>query len=309
MTHAVPPARLTLGPLLLHWPRARRRDFYARIADEAPVDCVYLGEVACSKRLPWYEEDIPDLAARLRRAGKQVVISTPALITTDREAAIVHDLCEAGDLIEINDLAALNPLAGQKFVAGPLVNVFNEGALDVVRRFGAIRVALPVEIPATAIVALAGHNAGGETEVFIFGRQPLAISQRCYHARVHDLHKDSCQFVCGQDADGLPISQLDGTPLFALNGTQTLSHGYVVLLDRLAAWHAAGVTHFRLSPQAIDMVAVAELHRAVLDGTLDPEEGETRLAALTPKVPFINGFARGAAGMTWQPQTQPQPAA
>ena len=36
-------ANLTIGPLLFHWPAERKRDFYFRIADEAPVDTVYLG--------------------------------------------------------------------------------------------------------------------------------------------------------------------------------------------------------------------------------------------------------------------------
>nr|MDA8251874.1 U32 family peptidase [Rhodospirillales bacterium] len=71
---------LTLGPLLFHWPRARRRDFYFRIADEAPVDCVHLGEVVCSKREPFAAPDIPEIAGRLQAAGKQVVLSTLALV-------------------------------------------------------------------------------------------------------------------------------------------------------------------------------------------------------------------------------------
>ncbi|MDG2404096.1 MAG: U32 family peptidase, partial [Paracoccaceae bacterium] len=41
--------KLTLGPIAYHWSAEARRDFYARIADEAPVDEVYLGEVICSK--------------------------------------------------------------------------------------------------------------------------------------------------------------------------------------------------------------------------------------------------------------------
>ncbi len=40
--------KLTLGPIAYHWSAETRRDFYARIADEAPLDEVYLGEVICS---------------------------------------------------------------------------------------------------------------------------------------------------------------------------------------------------------------------------------------------------------------------
>ena len=45
--------RLTLGPVLFNWPTPMWTDFYARIADEAPVDRVVIGEVVCSKRSLW----------------------------------------------------------------------------------------------------------------------------------------------------------------------------------------------------------------------------------------------------------------
>ena len=64
---------LTLGPLLFNWKPERRRDFYFRVADEAPVDCVYLGEVVCSKREPFFVDDLPAIAERLaaaRQAGR-----------------------------------------------------------------------------------------------------------------------------------------------------------------------------------------------------------------------------------------------
>ena len=40
-------SELTLGPVLFNWNPERWRDFYFRIADEAPVASVYLGEVIC----------------------------------------------------------------------------------------------------------------------------------------------------------------------------------------------------------------------------------------------------------------------
>ena len=293
-------SNLTIGPLLFHWPAARRRDFYARIADEAPVDCVYLGEVVCSKRLAWYEKDLPDIAARLRRAGKEVVVSTPALITERREAKFIKAVLESADMIEINDLAAVSLLGGRKFVSGPLINVFNEGTLEVLARLGAARIATPTELSLAAIATLAAGNPTGETEVFAFGRQHLAISQRCYHARAHDLHKDDCQFVCGQDADGMAAAELDGRPLFAINGTETLSHGYFVLLGELDRLRQAGVSHFRLSPHTSDMVAIAILYRAVLDHAIGVEEALARLGALVAPHPLINGYLHGVAGMEWR---------
>lgn len=291
-------SKLTLGPVQFHWSAAQRLDFYARMADESPISCAYLGEVVCSKRLPWFEKDLTIIAERLQRAGKQVVFSTPALITTDREVSMIASICHAVELIEVNDIACISLLNGKEFVSGPLINAFNEGTLDVLIEMGAVRINAPIELSASAIITLASKSKI-EIEVFAFGRQPLAISQRCYHARAHDLHKDNCQFVCGEDLDGMEIAQLNGRPLLTINGTQTLSYGHVTLLSDLANLQANGVTHFRLSPHALDMVEIASVYRAVLDGALDAEEGLVKLRKSTAPIPFINGYLHGRAGMEW----------
>jgi len=61
-------ANLTLGPILFHWDADKKRDFYARVADEAPVEVIYLGEVICSKRSPFFERHYPEVIERLERA-------------------------------------------------------------------------------------------------------------------------------------------------------------------------------------------------------------------------------------------------
>ena len=130
---------LTLGPLLFNWSADRRRDFYARIADEADVNVVYLGEVVCSKREPFFEDDIYPTAERLRKAGKEVVISTLAMITLKREIAALEKHVAAGFMLEANDTAALRLLKGKPHVVGPYINVFNEGTQDFMIRNGAVR--------------------------------------------------------------------------------------------------------------------------------------------------------------------------
>ncbi len=77
-------AKLTIGPLFFNWPLERQRDFYLRLADEAPVDSVCLGEVVCAKRVPFLEPLWPEVIERLGRAGKEVVLSTPALVMGER---------------------------------------------------------------------------------------------------------------------------------------------------------------------------------------------------------------------------------
>lgn len=290
---------LTLGPLLFHWPRGKRRDFYARIADEAPVDCVYLGEVACSKRAALSEPELPEIAARLQAAGKQVVLSSLALVTSEREIDAVRGQCEAGFLVEANDVSCLRALAGRPHVVGPLINMFNEGTLGYLGRQGAVRLVPPPEVSADGIAALARHAAGMEIEVQAFGRQVLSVSARCYHARSRGLHKDNCQFACEEDSDGLAVQTLDGRDIIMINGTQTMSHGYVVLLRELAGLVANGVRLFRLSPQDLDMVTVVQIYRDFLDGRLDEAEATTRLAGVTGRVPAINGYMHGQKGLAW----------
>ena len=63
-------AKLTLGPVLFNWAPEAWRDFYFRIADEAPVSTVYLGEAICSKRAPLFEQHY-DASERAADRGRQ----------------------------------------------------------------------------------------------------------------------------------------------------------------------------------------------------------------------------------------------
>ena len=235
-------AALTLGPLLFNWSAAQRRDFYARIADEAPIDSVCLGEVVCAKRAPFSDPDLPEIARRLVDGGKEVIYSTLALVMDDHDRALVAEIANASDmLVEANDLGAIEILAGRTHVIGPFVNVYNEGALAWFAQRGARRVSLPVELPTAAIGALGPRAGAVELEVTAFGRLPLAISARCYHARARGLHKDGCRYVCDEDPDGLSVETLDGQGFLAVNGLQTLSHGVAALTAEIA--HASRCRH------------------------------------------------------------------
>jgi O2-independent ubiquinone biosynthesis protein UbiV len=291
------PVSLTLGPLMFNWAPERWRDFYARIADEAPVDRVCVGEVVCSKRLPFIADAFAPAVERLQRGGKTVLMSSLALPTLARERRQLDELLAIpGVMIEVNDLSALPQLGGRPFAVGPLINVYNEGTLAFLKSCGATHACVPPEMPLSAIAALAPLADGVTLEVWAFGRVPLAISARCYHARMHGLAKDSCQFVCGQDPDGLAIDTLDGEHFLAVNGVQTLSHTYANLLDDLGSLARAGVTSLRLSPHGCDMVAVATIFRDATEGRCMPAEARRRLSALLPAAQFSNGFLHGEPG-------------
>lgn len=289
-------ARLTLGPLLFNWSADRYRDFYYRIADEAPVDRVCIGEVICSKRQPFLQECIVSVAERLERGGKQVVLSSLALPTLEREIRHDWELAGSGRIIEVNDASLIAALKGRTFHVGPFLNVYNEATVEYLARRGARLVALPPELPTSSILGIAGARGDVEIEVWAFGRIPLAISARCYHARAHKLSKDSCQFVCGNDLDGLAVETLDDRGFLAINGVQTLSYTYANLIREVADLAGNGVGSFRLSPHTCDMVAVAQTFSSVLRGNLDCDEAMVRLEELRIGAPFSNGFLRGSAG-------------
>jgi len=287
---------LTLGPVLFNWSADRLRDFYARIADEAEVDRVHLGEVVCGKRQPFTDGLWPELIERLQAAGKEVVLSTLALPYNPRERASVLDFCKAGELAEINDLTALPTVAGKPFVVGPFVNVYNEGAARFLAGRGATGICLPVELPIASVAIIAAALPEVEFELFAFGRLPLALSGRCYHARLHGLHKDGCQFVCDRDPDGLPVDTLDGQRFLAINGIQTLSNGVEAFCPTPEDLAKLGVRRLRLSPHTTDMVAVSRLYRALLDGRAGRAETLAALKALDLPGELVDGFTRGQPG-------------
>ena len=290
---------LTLGPIAYHWPVESRRDFYARIADEAPVDEVYLGEVICSKRAPFHEADLPATIERLERAGKRVILSTLAEVMLKRERRATEDMAamETPE-IEINNAAGLYARGKRPHRIGPFMNAYNEATITWMAGQGATHVCLPAEMPAPAIAAAAraARALGLGVEVQVYGRASLAVSARCYHARAHGRTKDNCQFVCEEDPDGMPLRTRDDRPILRVNGIQTLSESYIDLLPEAARLVADGVTHLQLMPQAVDMVAVTQVFRDVLDGRMPTGEAGSRLAMLSGDAGLSNGFYHGTAG-------------
>lgn len=293
--------QLTVGPNQFFWPAARWRDFYDDVA-ASPAERVVLGELVCSKRMPFYQDCIPGAVERLQGAGKAVALTSLALITLKRERKAMAELAEMGVEVEVNDLTALAYLPeGAPFSVGPLVNAYNEGTLGWLAGRGATRVCLPPELPLQSVETLArkGRDLGVEIEVWGHGRVPLAISGRCYHARLHGRTKDNCQFACEDDPDGLDVRTLEDQPFLAMNGVQTLSDSFACMAHQVAALRDAGVTALRLSPQSHGFAALCGWYRDLLEGRMSAGALVAAVQAAQPDVRLSDGFLTGARGVAW----------
>ncbi len=287
---------LSLGPCLFNWKCEDWQDFYFKIADESPFDEVYLGEVICSKRLPFYEKTLQTVAKRLTNAGKTVIRPTLSLVMNAYEEQAIAEICQNDEyIIEANDASALRYLKNKPHRIGPFINVYNEDTAYFMQKQGASRICLPYELDEHTIKAIA-RSCDAEIEIQVFGRMPLALSSRCYHARSRNLRKSNCQYVCSEDYDGMNVKTLEKQSFLTVNGTCTMSDSYVSLTAEAQNLINHGVHAFRLSPQYCDMIAVGKVWQKLLQNRIDSQEADDLLNEIAPHIAFSNGFFHHTAG-------------
>ena len=226
-----------------------------------------------------------------------MVLSTLAMPATPRERKSVAELCRDKRLVEVNDVTALPSRLGAPFVVGPLVNIYNERAAQFLAARGAVTLCTPVELPLASVAAIARACPKFEIEAFAFGRLPLALSSRCYHARLHGLHKDSCQFVCAQDPDGLAVDTIDGQPFLAVNGVQTLSQGVQAFCPTADEAASSGIGRLQtFAPCHRYGCGERDLPRSSRWRLSNRREARSRLSGLSLPGALIDGYMRGVAG-------------
>ncbi|OIN93596.1 MAG: U32 family peptidase [Comamonadaceae bacterium CG1_02_60_18] len=290
--------KLALGPILYYWPRDEVLAFYEAVA-ASPVDIVYLGEAVCSRRHEVRLADWFDIAAALRDAGKEVVLSTQVLIESGADVTVLHKIADNGQfMVEANDMGALHCLEGKaRFVAGPHLNIYNLPTLQWLAPLGIHRWVMPLEMSRDDLALMqSGKPAEVQTEVFAYGRMPLAFSARCFTARHCNLPKDDCQFKCLEHPDGLLMRTQEDEAFLVLNGIQTQSARVHNLLPELRSMQALGVDVVRISPQSQHTVRILELFQGVMTGQLDASAANAELQPLMP-AQACNGYWHAKPGL------------
>lgn len=291
-----PMPKLALGPILTYWPKETVFEFYQMVADSA-VDIVYIGETVCSRRHELRLDDWLDVAELLASRGKEAVLSTQVLIESNAELTTLRKITGNGRYtVEANDMGAVHKVSGEApFVAGPHLNIYNAPTLALLASQGAKRWVMPVEIGRAQLEELRKDMpAGLETEVFAYGRMPLAFSARCFTARHFNLSKDDCAFRCIEHPDGLAMRTQEDGEFLTLNGVQTQSGAALDLLDQAQALAQLGVAALRVSPQSQGTLpAIAALAAA--------RAGQARPSVTPPAgIGRCNGYWWGESGNAWR---------
>jgi collagenase-like PrtC family protease len=234
------------------------------------------------------------LAEELAASGKQIVLSTLALIEAEAELSVLdRQIAHGGFWIEANDLSAVQLCKekGRPFVAGPSLNVYNHRALAMLMDDGLRRWVPGVEQGRSLIDdlkdgVLADGNAMPELEVIGWGRLPLSYSARCFTARALDVPKDQCGFRCIDYPDGMPLATREGRPFLRINGISVQGEEITDLGPELPELRTLGVDILRLYPQAEGMDAIVQHFDAARQSSTPPARIGER-----------NGYWYGEAGM------------
>jgi collagenase-like PrtC family protease len=251
----------SLGPIQYCWPKAKVIDFYQQVAN-SDIPLVYLGETVCSRRREVKFTDYLALAQMLRAAGKQVVLSTLALIEAQSEFNELKKQIDNGEFtIEANDMGAVEVAKSLKlpFVCGPSINNYNAATLKKLASWGMQRFVMPVELSKEWLEQVINALSQQEVEIEVFGHgyMPLAHSARCFTARNKGLTKDKCQTICINYPKGMLAQTQESQPLLRLNGIQTQSATHIDLRAQRAEMALMGVDYFRISPSSLDAITLA----------------------------------------------------
>lgn len=290
--------KYALGPLLYFWSKENVESFYQQ-ATNSEADIIYLGESVCSKRREMKPKDWFAIAKDISDSGKQVVLSTMALLEAPSEVNVMKKYIDNGDfIIEANDVSAIQLASESKvpFVVGPAVNCYNAQTLNLFSKQGMTRWCMPVELSREWLQNVLtqcdelGIRNKFETEVFSYGYLPLAYSARCFTARAENKPKDECETCCIKYPTGITVNSQEGQEVFTLNGIQTQSGYCYNLINDLPSMSNL-VDVVRLSPLSVDTFDEVRKFKA-------NETGSEKFALKDAR--HCNGYWHNIAGLDIQ---------
>lgn len=290
--------KYALGPLLYFWSKENVESFYQQ-ATNSEADIIYLGESVCSKRREMKPKDWFAIAKDISDSGKQVVLSTMALLEAPSEVNVMKKYIDNGDfIIEANDVSAIQLASESKvpFVVGPAVNCYNAQTLNLFLKQGMTRWCVPVELSREWLQNVLtqcdelGIRNKFETEVFSYGYLPLAYSARCFTARAENKPKDECETCCIKYPTGITVNSQEGQEVFTLNGIQTQSGYCYNLINDLPSMSNL-VDVVRLSPLSVDTFDEVRKFKA-------NETGSEKFALKDAR--HCNGYWHNIAGLDIQ---------
>ncbi|MCP4324090.1 MAG: U32 family peptidase [Alteromonadales bacterium] len=287
--------KLSLGPLLYYWPKQTVEEFYQQ-ALSSEADTIYLGETVCSKRRELKPRDWISLAKDLNGQGKEIVLSSMALLEAPSEVKVLKQLCENGELsVEANDVGAIQLLSEQKvpFVCGPAINCYNASVLKLFVNKGMQRWVMPVELSRDWLAKTVsdcedlGIRSQFEIEVFSHGYMPLAYSARCFTARSENKAKDDCELCCIKYPQGRPTTTQEDQQVFVLNGIQTQSGYCYNLINDIPSMKGL-VDVARISPSDQQAFTILKQFREAINTGIEPIKLDSK---------ECNGFWHKIAGL------------
>ncbi|CAM3496759.1 Peptidase family U32 [Vibrio aerogenes CECT 7868] len=289
--------KYSLGPVLYYWPRQDVEAFY-QSAKESAADIIYLGETVCSKRRELKPQHWLEIARELSKSGKEIVLSTMALLESRSELSVMKQYIDNGEFtVEANDVSAvqLASESGVPFTAGPAINCYNANTIHFLLKKGMKRWCMPVELSRdwlrntlTQCDELKIRNQF-ETEVFSYGYLPLAYSARCFTARAENRPKDECKTCCITYPTGIQTQSQEGQTVFNLNGIQTQSGQCYNLINDLAGMTGL-VDVVRLSPLGTETLTRLDEFKAMSQ--------TNRTASLHQDDHYCNGYWHNIAGLS-----------
>ncbi|MEW6188986.1 MAG: U32 family peptidase [Actinomycetota bacterium] len=275
---------IAIGPLPTNWGKEKILDYYGKVAAHPAINRAYIGEIACTKRNildPGFFIEIQDL---LKRAGKEVILSTPVLPTNEEDLNKSRALMAKAREIEVNNMGIFNiwlkEFRERPLTLGSFFNVYNPQSARFLLKYKIRRIVFPVDISMNTMEKMC-QEIDIPFEVVVYGNFPIAFSWRCYTARAFGSLRRGCGFKC-YEVKNLPQATLEGEPLFMMNGPAVYNGKTYCLVSHLKGFREVGITSIRIESTPENVVEVVDIFKAVIDGKISPALAEEKLAPLSP---------------------------